>query len=168
MEKVYYSFFDTSLLGKVFVASTERGVCMVDFLKSEKTFLKRLREKFSGKLIRDDQKNRNVLNQLRKYLKGDLKQFDCKLDLKGTSFQKKVWTALSRIPYGQTRSYKEVAQGIGHPKAFRAVGNSNGQNSIPLIIPCHRVIESNGGLGGFGHGVKVKRQLLDFEKTHGF
>ena len=168
MEKVYYSFFDTSLLGKVFVASTERGVCMVDFLKSEKTFLKRLREKFSGKLIRDDQKNRNVLNQLRKYLKGDLKRFDCKLDLKGTSFQKKVWTALSRIPYGQTRSYKEVAQAISHPKAFRAVGNSNGQNSIPLIIPCHRVIESNGGLGGFGHGVKVKRQLLDFEKTHGF
>jgi len=168
MEKVYYSFFDTSLLGKVFVASTERGVCMVDFLKSEKTFLKRLSNKFPGKLIRDDQKNRNVLNQLRKYLKGDLKQFDCKLDLKGTSFQKKVWTALSRIPYGQTRSYKEVAQAISHPKAFRAVGNSNGQNSIPLIIPCHRVIESNGGLGGFGHGVKVKRQLLDFEKTHGF
>jgi methylated-DNA-[protein]-cysteine S-methyltransferase len=168
MEKVYYSFFDTSLLGKVFVASTERGVCMVDFLKSEKTFLKRLSDKFPGKLIRDDQKNRNVLNQLRKYLKGDLKQFDCKLDLKGTSFQKKVWTALSRIPYGQTRSYKEVAQAISHPKAFRAVGNSNGQNSIPLIIPCHRVIESNGELGGFGHGVKVKRQLLDFEKTHGF
>jgi len=168
MEKVYYSFFDTSLLGKVFVASTERGVCMVDFLKSEKTFLKRLSGKFPGKLIRDDQKNRNVLEQLKKYLKGDLKRFDCKLDLKGTSFQKKVWTALSRIPYGQTRSYKEVAQAISHPKAFRAVGNSNGQNSIPLIIPCHRVIESNGGLGGFGHGVKVKRQLLDFEKTHGF
>jgi methylated-DNA-[protein]-cysteine S-methyltransferase len=127
-----------------------------------------LKSKFPGEIIRDDQKNRNVLDQLRKYLKGDLKQFDCKLDLKGTSFQKKVWTALSRIPYAQTRSYKEVAQAIGHPKAFRAVGNSNGQNSIPLIIPCHRVIESNGGLGGFGHGVKVKRQLLDFEKTHGF
>src|SRR4030042_6668926 len=128
MEKVYYSFFDTSLLGKVFVASTERGVCMVDFLKLEKTFLKRLSDKFPGKLIRDDQKNRNVLNQLRKYLKGALKQFDCKLDLKGTSFQKRVWTALSRIPYAQTRSYKEVAQTIGHLKAFRAVGNSNGQN----------------------------------------
>jgi len=168
MEKIYYSSFDSSLLGKVFVASTERGVCTVDFLKSEKTFLKRLSDKFPGELIRGDQKNRNVLSQLRKYLKGDLKRFDCKLDFKGTSFQKKVWTALSRIPYGQTRSYKEVAQAIGHPKAFRAVGNSNGRNPIPLIIPCHRVIESNGGLGGFGHGVKVKRQLLDFEKVHGF
>jgi len=166
METIYYSSFDSSLLRKVFVASTERGVCMVDFLKPEKIFLKRLKERFPGEIIRDDQKNRDILNQLKKYLKGDLKRFDCKLDLKGTPFQKKVWTALAKIPYGQTRSYKEIAKAIGHPKAFRAVGNSNGQNSIPLIIPCHRVIESNGGLGGFGHGVKVKRQLLDFEKAH--
>jgi O-6-methylguanine DNA methyltransferase len=166
MEKVYYSSFDSSLLEKVFLASTERGVCMVDFLKSEKTFLKRLRGKFPGELIRDDQKNRKVMNQLKKYLKGDLKRFDCKLDLKGTPFQKKVWSALGKISYGQTRSYKEMAQTIGHPKAFRAVGNANGQNSIPLIVPCHRVIESNGGLGGFGHGIQVKRRLLDFERAH--
>jgi O-6-methylguanine DNA methyltransferase len=167
MEKVYYSFFDTSLLGKVFVASTERGICMVDFLKSEKTFLKRLKERFLGKTVRDDQKNKEVLSQLKRYLKGDLKRFDCKLDLKGTPFERKVWSALAKIPYGQTRSYKEIAQAIGHPKAFRAVGNANGQNSIPLIIPCHRVIESNGGLGGFGHGLKVKKQLLDLERAHG-
>jgi O-6-methylguanine DNA methyltransferase len=168
METIYYSSFNSPLLRKVFVASTKRGVCMVDFLKTEKTFLKELRERFSGKIITDDQKNRNVLNQLKKYLKGGLQRFDCKLDFKGTQFQKKVWSALAKIPYGQTRSYKEIAQAIGHPKAFRAVGNANGQNSIPLIVPCHRVIESNGGLGGFGHGVKVKKQLLDFEKTHGF
>ena len=168
MEKIYYSSFESTLLKKVFVASTERGVCMVDFLKSENNFLKSLRSKFPGELIRDDQRNRDVLNQLKKYLKGDLKRFDCKLDLKGTSFQKKVWTALSKIPYGQTLSYKEIGRAIGHPNAFRAVGNANGQNSVPLIIPCHRVIESNGGLGGFGHGVNVKRQLLDFEKAHRF
>lgn len=168
MEKIFYSSFDSSLLGKVFVASTERGVCMVDFLRSEKNFQKRLRDKFPGELIRDDRKNRRVMNQLKKYLKGGLKRFDCKLDLKGTSFQKKVWSALSKIPYGQTCSYKEVAWAIGHPKAFRAVGNANGQNSLPLILPCHRVIKSSGGLGGFGHGVKVKRQLLNFEKIRGF
>ena len=168
MEKIYYSSFESTLLKKVFVASTERGVCMVDFLKSENNFLKSLRSKFPGELIRDDQRNRDVLNQLKKYLRGDLKRFDCKLDLKGTSFQKKVWTALSKIPYGQTLSYKEIGRAIGHPNAFRAVGNANGQNSVPLIIPCHRVIESNGGLGGFGHGVNVKRQLLDFEKVHRF
>ena len=167
MEKIYCSSFDSLFLKKVFVASTERGVCMVDFLKSEKVFLKRLEERFLGKIIKDDRKNRNVVNQLKKYLKGNLKRFHCKLDFKGTSFQRRVWSALAKIPYGQTRSYKEVARAIGHPKAFRAVGNANGQNSIPLIIPCHRVIESNGGLGGFGHGIGVKRRLLDFEKTHG-
>lgn len=167
METIYYSCFNSLFLRKVFVASTENGVCMVDFLKPEKTFLKELRERFSGKIVRDDRKNRNALNQLKEYLNGELRRFDCKVDFRGTPFQKKVWSALAKIPYGQTRSYREIAQAIGHPKAFRAVGNANGQNSIPLIVPCHRVIENNGGLGGFGHGVKVKKQLLDFEKAHG-
>jgi O-6-methylguanine DNA methyltransferase len=167
MEKIFYSSLHSSLLGKVFVATTERGVCMVDFLTSEKEFLKRLRKGFPGEIVRNDQKNRNVLNQLGKYLKGKLKRFDCKLDFKGTPFEKKVWSALAKIPYGQTRSYKEIARTIGYPKAFRAVGNASGKNSIPLIIPCHRVIESHGGLGGFGHGVEVKRRLLEFEKIHG-
>jgi O-6-methylguanine DNA methyltransferase len=167
MNKIYYSFFDSPLLKKVFVASTERGICMVDFLKSEKDFLRRLKERFPGEIIRDDRRSKNVLNQIKKYLKGELQRFDCKLDFKGTTFQKKVWSALAKIPYGQTRSYKEIARAIGYPKAFRAVGNANGRNSIPLILPCHRVIESNGGLGGFGHGIEIKRRLLDFEKAHG-
>jgi O-6-methylguanine DNA methyltransferase len=165
---IYYSSFDSPFLGKVFVASTERGICMVDFLKGEKAFLDELRESFPGKIVRDDRKNRNVLDQLKKYLKGELRRFDCKLDFRGTPFQKKVWSALKKIPYGGTRSYGEIAREIGHPKAFRAVGNANGRNSIPLIVPCHRVIENNGGLGGFGHGLKVKKQLLDLEKANRF
>jgi len=168
METICYSSFDSPFLRKVFVASTERGVCMVDFLKTEKIFLRRLKERFPGKIIRDNRKHRHGVNQLKKYMKGELQRFDCKLDFRGTPFQKRVWSVLAKIPYGQTRSYKEIARAIGHPKAFRAVGNANGRNSIPLIIPCHRVVESNGRLGGFGHGVKVKKQLLDFEKAHGF
>lgn len=167
MERVYYSFLDLPLLKRVFVASTIQGVCMVDFLTSEKTFLKELERRFPGEIIRDDQKNREVLSQLGKYLRGELKRFNCPLVFKGTPFQRRVWSELAKIPYGETRSYKEIAEAIGHPKAYRAVGNANGQNSIPLIIPCHRVIQSDGGLGGFGHGVEVKQQLLDFEKTHG-
>jgi O-6-methylguanine DNA methyltransferase len=167
METIYYSCFNSPLLKKVFVASTEKGVCFVDFVRTEKAFLKRLKERFPGKIVRDDRKNRDVLNQLKRYLKGDLHHFHCKLDFRGTRFQKKVWSALAKIPYGRTRSYGDVAQAIGHPKAFRAVGNANGRNSIPLIIPCHRVIAGNGGLGGFGHGIKVKKRLLDFEKSHG-
>ena len=166
MEKVYYSSFESPWLKKVFVASTERGVCMVDFLTSEKAFLKNLKDQFSGGGIQDNPKNRKILLQLKKYLEGGLKRFNCKLDLRGTPFQKKVWSALAKIPYGKTRSYQDIARAIGHPKAFRAVGNANGNNPIPLIIPCHRVIETNGGLGGFGHGLKVKKELLDFEKTH--
>jgi O-6-methylguanine DNA methyltransferase len=166
MENIYYSVLTTPLLKKIFVASTERGVCMVDFLTSERDFLKRLKERFPGKTIKDDRKNKDALSQLEKYLKGQLKRVDCPLDLRGTPFQKKVWSELMKIPYGQTRSYKEIAQAIGHPKAVRAVGNANGFNALPLIVPCHRVIETNGGLGGFGHGLKAKRQLLDFEKAH--
>jgi O-6-methylguanine DNA methyltransferase len=140
---------------------------MVDFLTSEKTFLKRLGKHCSGEVTRNDRKNQRVLSQLKKYLKGELRRFDCPLDMRGTPFEISVWSALKKIPYGQTRSYKEIAEAIGHPKAFRAVGNANGSNAIPLIIPCHRVIESNGGLGGFGHGLKVKKQLLSLEDGHG-
>jgi O-6-methylguanine DNA methyltransferase len=167
METIYYSCFNSPFLRRVFVASTEKGVCFVDFVRTKKAFMKRLKERFPGKIVRDDRRNKNVVNQLKKYLKGELQRFDCKLDFRGTPFQKKVWSALARIPYGRTRSYGDIAQAIGHPKAFRAVGNANGRNSIPLIIPCHRVIASNGGLGGFGHGLKVKKQLLDFEKNRG-
>jgi len=166
MGKIYYSSFESPWLKKVFVASTEKGVCMVDFLTSEKAFLIKLRGRFSGEIIRDERKNQEVLSQFKKYLRGELRRFHCWLDMEGTIFQKKVWSTLTKIPYGQTRSYKEIAKAIGHPKAFRAVGNANGNNPIPLIIPCHRVIETNGGLGGFGHGLKVKKELLDFEKTH--
>jgi len=166
MRKVHYSTFDSPLLKKVFVASTDKGVCMVDFLTSEKAFLQKLRKRCGGEIVRDDRRNQGVLSQLKKYLSGDLQRFDCRLDMSGTPFQQKVWSALAKIPYGQTRSYKEIAQAIGHSNAFRAVGSANGSNSLPLILPCHRVIESSGGLGGFGHGLKVKKQLLDFEKAH--
>jgi methylated-DNA-[protein]-cysteine S-methyltransferase len=165
MDNIYYASLDSSLLKKVFVASTNRGVCIVDFLTSEKNFLKRLKKRFRGKMIRDNRRNREVLSQLKKYLKGELRHFNCPLDIEGTSFEREVWSKLIKIPYGQTRSYKEIAEAIGHPKAFRAVGNANGRNALPLIIPCHRVIESNGGLGGFGHGLKVKKQLLKFEEA---
>jgi len=167
METIYYSGIPSRLLKNVFVASTEKGLCMVDYATTEKNFLKKLKERFRGRAIRDNRSNREILSQLKGYLEGRLMRFDCLLDLRGTSFQKKVWRALVKIPYGQTRSYKDVAKAIGHPKAFRAVGNANGSNAIPLVVPCHRVIESNGGLGGFGHGIRFKKRLLDLERARG-
>ncbi|HHX13605.1 MAG TPA: methylated-DNA--[protein]-cysteine S-methyltransferase [Clostridiales bacterium] len=105
-------------------------------------------------------------SQLREYLAGRCKEFNLPLALEGTEFQKAVWQALMEIPYGETRSYAEVARAIGRPKACRAVGQANHRNPIPIIVPCHRVIGQNGSLVGFGGGLDLKRRLLDMEK-HG-
>ncbi len=107
-----------------------------------------------------------VKKQLGDYFQGDLKTFDLGLSIKGTDFQKKVWHALTQIPYGETISYGELAKRIGNPKASRAVGLANGKNPIPIIIPCHRVIGKNGKLTGFGGGIPVKQHLLELESTH--
>ena len=104
--------------------------------------------------------------QLDEYFKGNRFEFDIPLSLYGTDFQKSVWNALSEIPYGETRSYKDIAVKIGNPKACRAVGMANNRNRIMIIIPCHRVIGSNGSLVGYGGGLDVKSQLLAFEKVN--
>ncbi len=105
-------------------------------------------------------------NQLYEYFSGNRTQFDLPLLIQGTSFQKKVWKQLQQIPYGTTISYKQLAEQIGHSKAVRAVGSANGKNKHCIIIPCHRVIASNGNMGGYsaGKGIETKRHLLDLEK----
>ncbi len=105
--------------------------------------------------------------QLDAYLAGELKEFSLPLAPRGTGFQREVWEALRRIPYGETASYKEIAEAVGRPRAFRAVGMANNRNPIPVIIPCHRVIGSDGGLVGYGGGLDLKRRLLDLEKRGG-
>jgi methylated-DNA-[protein]-cysteine S-methyltransferase len=104
-----------------------------------------------------------VMRQLRAYFDGKLKEFDLPLTLEGTDFQRRVWTSLMAIQYGETLSYAELAERIGNPKAVRAVGLANGSNPIPIIIPCHRVIGSNGSLTGFGGGLDTKKTLLALE-----
>ena len=103
--------------------------------------------------------------QLKEYFRGRLRVFDLPLLLQGTEFQKGVWRALMEIPYGETRSYKDVAAIVKAPKAVRAVGMSNNRNRLPIIIPCHRVIGSNGKLVGYAGGLDVKQWLLDMEKA---
>lgn len=109
---------------------------------------------------------RETVRQLRLYFAGELQIFDLPLELVGTEFQKKVWAALVTIPYGETRSYTEIAAQIGAPRAVRAVGAANGRNPIPIVVPCHRVIGASGSLVGFGGGLEWKRLLLDLEAKH--
>jgi len=103
--------------------------------------------------------------QLDEYFSGKRKVFDLPLSFKGTDFQVTVWKALQSIPYGETRSYKELAEMTGNPKACRAVGMANNRNPIVIIVPCHRVIGHNGSLTGFGGGLDLKQQLLELEKN---
>ncbi len=104
-----------------------------------------------------------AFRQLNEYLGGTRKVFDLDLELNGTSFQKDVWKALMEIPYGKTVSYSDIAKTSGHPEAVRAVGNAVGKNPIPLIIPCHRVIRSDGSIGGYALGTELKEKLLKLE-----
>jgi methylated-DNA-[protein]-cysteine S-methyltransferase len=105
-----------------------------------------------------------AVDQLEAYFAGELTDFDIELDLRGTEFQQRVWKALLTIPYGETRSYGEIAEQIGAPGAARAVGLANGHNPIAIVVPCHRVIGAGGSLTGYGGGLDRKRTLLELEK----
>jgi methylated-DNA-[protein]-cysteine S-methyltransferase len=108
-----------------------------------------------------------ALEQLGEYFAGKRREFDLPLELTGTPFQRDVWTALAEIPYGETVSYAELAAMVGRPTAFRAVGQANGANPVPIVLPCHRVVASGGRIGGYGGGLPVKRKLLKLEGVPG-
>jgi len=113
---------------------------------------------------RDDTLFGRASDQLEAFFAGELKEFTLELRLDGTPFQRSVWDQLRRIPYGETRSYGELAEALGNPAASRAVGLANGKNPIGIIVPCHRVVGADGGLTGYGGGLDRKRRLLDFER----
>lgn len=106
---------------------------------------------------------KEAIKQIRSYLGGDLKILDFPIKMKGTEFQKSVWSELMKVPYGETATYKEIAKKVGNEKASRAVGNANNKNNLPIIIPCHRIIGTNGKLVGFAGGLNIKEMLLDIE-----
>ena len=167
MQKVYYASFLTHI-GKIYLAATQRGICMVSLgYKSKKGFIEEIKNQkgVEGKdIVRNDNCFTAIKNDIRRYLSGEAVSFRRHtLAIDGTGFQKKVWAALSHIPYGKVLTYKQVAEKIGAPNAFRAAGSACGANELPIIIPCHRVIASNGGLGGFSGGLKLKRFLLSLE-----
>jgi len=166
MRDIIKYFCLDSLFGPVFIAETIRGVCFVSLSKiSETKFQSFLRKRFQKEVIRDDKRLKNIIHELSNYFNGHRVNFKSILDLSiGTEFQRKVWKKVSEIPYGELRSYKWIANEIGNLHAVRAVGNAVGKNPVPPIIPCHRVIRSDGKLGGFSSGIALKKCLLKLEK----
>ncbi|MBB6734409.1 methylated-DNA--[protein]-cysteine S-methyltransferase [Cohnella zeiphila] len=157
-----HSFFQDQPL---YLAATKQGLCRINWpSESIDTLRSWVNKKIpNALLIQDTSQLTEYMRQLKEYLEGGRKVFSLPIDLRGTSFQISVWQALTRIPYGETRSYSDIANMVNGPKAVRAVGTANGANPIPIVIPCHRVIGKNTELTGFAGGLKVKEALLNLE-----
>ncbi len=158
MSQMYYSYVK-SPIGNLMIAGTRSALKWIMFQTGKK-----LRDP-EPDWIEDPKYLKQAIDQLGVYFEGKLQSFDLELSPDGTPFQKSVWNALKEIPYGKTISYGEIAKKIGKPNASRAVGAANGQNPIPIVIPCHRVIGKSGDLTGFGGGLDVKEKLLSLERN---
>ncbi len=167
MEIVHTVTMDSEI-GTLKLASTEKGLCWVDLPGfGGRGFSGWLRTHVPDAQVVEEASEftDSAREQLLEYLSGERIHFELKLDLRATPFQQSVYDELLAIPYGETRSYAEVAAAVGKPKAVRATGTANGANPIPLVVPCHRVIASGGGLGGYGGGLPLKRRLLAMEQS---
>lgn len=161
--KIRYTAADCSL-GKLLIGATERGICAIKLASSKAQVKAALQREYpSAKIVSDDKGLQRWMSALLRYLQGQHTRLDLPLDIQGTAFQQQVWKELRNIPYGQTRSYSEIARAIGHPRAVRAVARACATNPVPIVIPCHRVIRKNGALGGYGGGIARKRALLSRE-----
>lgn len=151
-------------LGYLLVATTDKGICAVKFGDRKQNLIKTLTEEFNeATMIRNDSNLQDWIESILNLIAGKKAHHDLPLDIRGTSFQQQVWQELQKIPWGETRTYGEIANNIGKPKATRAIGNACGANPVALIIPCHRVIRSDGSLGGYRWGIECKQKLLDKE-----
>jgi AraC family transcriptional regulator of adaptative response/methylated-DNA-[protein]-cysteine methyltransferase len=156
-----------SPVGPLVLAATDQAICLLEFSdrRALETQFREIRRRFGAAIV----PGRNELidqlkEQLRLYFAGALREFRVPLDTRGSPFQTRVWKQLQRIPYGKTLSYEGLAEKIGSPRGQRAVGRANGQNRIAIVIPCHRVVNKGGQLGGYGGGLWRKKYLLDLER----
>jgi len=156
-----------SPVGPLTAAVSDRGLCLLEFAgpRSESHLQQIARKHHANAKSGSHPVLTQVRQQLDEYFAGKRKSFSVPMTCEGTTFQKKVWQQLLRIPFGETQSYADVARSVKTPKAFRAVGRANGQNPICIIVPCHRVVNADGQLGGYGGGLHRKKFLLNLEKN---
>ncbi|MGH8706354.1 MAG: bifunctional transcriptional activator/DNA repair enzyme AdaA [Burkholderiales bacterium] len=162
--RIAYSIF-TLPIGRILLAATPRGVCAVKLGDDAAALRRLLADEFANAdLIEDGSALREIKDKVVKSLQGDGSISRIPLDLRGTVFQRRVWDELRRIPRGETRTYADIARRIGSPRAVRAVGGACGANPVALVVPCHRVVRADGGLGGYGWGIGRKAKLLEIER----
>jgi len=155
-----FCFRTSSPVGPLFLAASPKGLVRLEFeARVQNINTRTIQLQDSRKVLAP------YLDELNEYFAGRRREFSIPLDLRGTEFQLKCWRALLDIPYGETRSYRDLARAIGHPQAFRAVGMSNNRNPVAIIVPCHRVIAADGSLCGYGGGLDIKRKLLALESA---
>jgi AraC family transcriptional regulator of adaptative response/methylated-DNA-[protein]-cysteine methyltransferase len=155
-------------LGPMIAGATEKGLCLLEF--TDRRMIEHqfavLQKRFASGIVPGSHPHlEQVSRELREYFAGDRTSFDVRVHAPGTAFEERVWRALCTIPYGQTRSYEDIAREVGSPKGVRAVGRANGLNRIAIVIPCHRVVNKSGDLGGYGGGLWRKRRLLHLERA---
>ncbi len=160
MKKVYLSHME-SPIGELIISSSKEGLCGIWI--EEDSNMRIWLNKYFDIVEECSEYNINIINQLQNYFKGELKRFKVPFHLLGTEFQKLIWKEFLQIPYGSTASYKDIAVRIGKPAGSRSVGSAAGANRIPVVIPCHRIIGSNGSLTGFTGGIQKKVKLLELE-----
>ena len=157
-----------SPIGPLVAGATGDGICLLEFAdrRSLETEFTAIQKRLGLSIVPGSNEHLKKLEaELADYFAGSLKSFSLPLVCPGTPFQRQVWEQLRAIPYGQTRSYEEMAAAVGRPKAVRALGSANGSNRMAIVVPCHRVVNKNGGLGGYGGGLWRKQYLLDLEKS---
>lgn len=157
MERIYFSRLD-SPAGPLLLGISDKGLVLLEFDRG--VFPPR---KPKAEWVESSEATRPYVRELEEYFAGQRREFTFPLDLRGTEFQVKCWRALLDIPYGETRTYADIARAVRQPKGFRAVGLANNRNPIAIVVPCHRVIASGGTLCGYGGGLDIKRKLLELE-----
>ena len=156
---IHWAVVDTSL-GRMLVAATDKGVCRLSFNEGREALEARFP---NAELIEGGEEFSALLAEVVAAVEAPGDSAHIPIDVKGTAFQEAVWRELRRIPKGETRTYAELAAAVGKPKAVRAAGSANGANHVSVLIPCHRVIRTGGGLGGYAWGLDIKRKLLEKE-----
>jgi len=163
-QTIQYAKMKTPFGLHLWIAQSDRGVSWIEFGNSENEFLEKLSRHWPKmRLVKNSAALQKPIIELTEFFAGHRKKFTFTLAPEGTVFQQKVWQAVYEIPFGEVTTYQKIARKIGKAKAVRAVGHANGSNPLPIVIPCHRVIGSNGGLCGYGGGIELKRKLLELE-----